>query len=141
MKQCYWGFRNYETWGVQNCIIKIDSKVISSQIEEECLTKDNTLEKYLALIRRIENYFWGFSVKHIDRNKNTEANEMVEVVPRKTLLPPDVFFQMIEYSTVKTIEPEPRMVHGIQGKDWWAPIMTYLRRHYEPDNNIQLLRM
>jgi hypothetical protein len=57
MKQCYWGFRNYETWGVQNCIIKIDSKVISSQIEEECLTKDNTLEKYLALIRRIENYF------------------------------------------------------------------------------------
>jgi hypothetical protein len=42
---------------------------------------------------------------------------MVEVVPRKTLLPPDVFFQMIEYSTVKTIEPEPRMVHGIQGKD------------------------
>jgi hypothetical protein len=126
---------------VQNYIIKTDSKVIVAQIEKECIARDTTLEKYLALIRRMENYFRWFSVEHIDRNKNTEADELAKAVARKTALPPNVFFQTIEDSSVKTIEPGLRMVNIIQGEDWRAPIMTYLRHHYERDNNTKLLRM
>jgi hypothetical protein len=96
----------------------MDSKVIAAQIEKECTARDTTLEKYLALIRRMENYFRWFSVEHIDRNKNTEADELAKAVARKTALPPNVFFQTIKNSSVKTIEPEPRMVNVIQGEDW-----------------------
>jgi ribonuclease HI len=39
---------------VQNYIIKTDSKVIAAQIEKELIARDSTLEKYLALIRRLE---------------------------------------------------------------------------------------
>jgi hypothetical protein len=42
---------------------------------------------------------------------------------------------------VKIIKPKPRMVNNIQGEDWRAPIMAYLRHHYEPDNNTELIRM
>jgi hypothetical protein len=75
------------------------------------------------------------------RGQNTEADELAKAAARKTTLPPDVFFQTIENPSVKTVEPEPRIVNFIQGEDWRASIMTYLRHHYEPDNNIELLRM
>jgi hypothetical protein len=35
----------------------------------------------------MENYFRGFSIKHIDRNKNAEANELVKAATRKIALP------------------------------------------------------
>jgi hypothetical protein len=31
-----------------------DSKVVTGQIEKECIAREPTLEKYLALVRRIE---------------------------------------------------------------------------------------
>jgi hypothetical protein len=65
--------------GVRSCIIEIDSNVIAAQIEKECIAIDATLEKYLALIRRMENYFKGFSVEHIKRNKNVETDELEKV--------------------------------------------------------------
>jgi hypothetical protein len=127
--------------GVQNCILRIDSKVITGQIEKECIARDYTLERYLALVWRIENYFRGFSIEHINRSKNTKVDELAKVVARKTTLLLDVFFQTLEDSTVKTIELEPRMVNVIQGEDWRVSIIAYLHHHYEPDTKIDLLRM
>jgi hypothetical protein len=70
----------------------------------------------------MESYFRGFSVEHLDRSKNTEADELAKAAARKIALhpppPPDVFFQTLEDSSVKTIEPELRTVNVIQGEDW-----------------------
>jgi hypothetical protein len=52
------------------------------------------------------------------RGQNTEADELAKAAARKTTLPPDVFFQTIENPSVKTVEPEPRIVNFIQGEDW-----------------------
>jgi hypothetical protein len=57
------------------------------------------------------------------------------------VLPPDVFFQVIKDPSIKTVEPEPRMINIIQGEDWRAPIMAYLRHHYEPDSGAELIKM
>jgi ribonuclease HI len=110
------GLHKLRAMGVQNCILKIDSKVIACQIEKECMARDATLEKYLAIDKRMENYFRGFTVEYIERTKNTEADELAKVAARKTTLPPDVFFQTIKDPLVKTVEPEPRMVNIIQGE-------------------------
>jgi hypothetical protein len=127
--------------GVQNCIMKTDSKVIADQIEKECIARDSMLERYLSLVQRMENYFRGFSIEHIERSRNIEANELVKAVARKTTLPPNIFFQILEDSSVKTVVSKPRIVNIIQGEDWRAPIMRYLHHHYEPDNKIELLIM
>jgi hypothetical protein len=89
----------------------------------------------------MENFFKGFTMEHIERAKNTEANELAKAVAKKAVLPPNVFFQLIEDPFVKTVEPEPKMVNVVQGEDWRAPIMTYLHHHYEPDSNTELTRM
>jgi ribonuclease HI len=73
--------------GVQNCILKTNSKMIPGQIEKECIARVATLERYPALIRRMENYFSGFFIEHIKRTKNTKADELVKSAARKTTLP------------------------------------------------------
>jgi hypothetical protein len=62
----------------------------------ECIEKEATLERYLALIRRMESYFKGFIVEYIERNKNTEAGDLVKAIARNTPMPADIFFQVIE---------------------------------------------
>jgi hypothetical protein len=44
--------------------------VIAGQIENECMAGDATLEKYLVIIRRMENYFKGFTVEYVERTKH-----------------------------------------------------------------------
>jgi hypothetical protein len=80
--------------------------VFSSQIEKECITREPTFKKYLAHIRRMENYFKDFIVEHIEWNKNTEADKLGKAV---------VFFQIIEDASVKTVEPEPRLINTRRG--------------------------
>jgi ribonuclease HI len=94
-------------------MLKTDSQVVASQIEKECMARDTTLEKYLAIIQRMENYFKGFTVDYIERAKNIEADELAKVATKKAVLPPDVFFQVLEETSVKTVESEPRMVNII----------------------------
>jgi ribonuclease HI len=60
--------------GILRCILHTDSKVVASQIEKECISRDPTLERYLGMARRMENYFKGFTVEYIERNKFFEAN-------------------------------------------------------------------
>jgi hypothetical protein len=91
--------------------------VIAGQIEEECMARDATLEKYLAIVRRMVNYFRGFTIEHIQRTKNTEADELAKATARKTTLPPNVFYETIEDPSIKIDESEPRTVNIKQGKD------------------------
>jgi hypothetical protein len=93
--------------------LKIDYKVIASQIEKECMARDATLERYLTIVRRMENYFKGFTVEYIKRAKNTETDKLVKEAARKVVLQPDVFFKTIKDPSIKIVEPEPRMVNII----------------------------
>jgi ribonuclease HI len=108
------GLRKLRAIVVQNYILKIDSKVIASQAEKDCMARDATLERYLAIITRMENYFKGFTFEYVERTKNTEVDEPAKTAAtRNIVLQPDVFFQTIEEPTVKIVKPEPRMVNII----------------------------
>jgi hypothetical protein len=77
------------------------------------------------------NHFEGFTVEHIERNENTEANDLAKVAARNTPMPTDVFFQVIEGASVKTVVSGPRLINIIEREDWRAPIMVYLHHYYE----------
>jgi hypothetical protein len=65
-------------------------------------------------------------------------NKLVKAAARNTPLHSDLFFQTIEDESIKTVELEPRLINVIKPEDSRAPIMTYLRHYYEPDNNTKL---
>jgi ribonuclease HI len=102
---------------VQRCILCTDSKVVVDQIEKECIAREPTLKKYLTLVRRMEIFFKGFTIEYIDRNKNSEADELTKAVARNNPLPADVFSQTISDASIKTIKSEPRVIDIIQGED------------------------
>jgi hypothetical protein len=85
-------------------------------------------------MRRMKNYFKGFTVEYIERNKNTKADELAKTAARNTLMPPDVFYEVLEDASVKTVLLRPRLINIIEREDWRAPIMAYLCHYYEPDN-------
>jgi ribonuclease HI len=111
------GLQKLRAISVQRCILHTDSKVVVGQIEKECITREPTLKRYLALVRRMEKFFKGFTVEYIDRNKNTEADELVKAAAHNTPLPPDVFLQIISDTPIKTVEPVPRVINIIQSED------------------------
>jgi hypothetical protein len=80
-------------------------------------------------------------VEYIERNKNTKANDLAKAIARNTVVPTNVFFEVIEDASVKTIVLKPRLINIIEGEDWRAPIMAYLRHYYEPNNINDQIRM
>jgi ribonuclease HI len=99
--------------GVQRCTLHTDSKVVARQIEKWCIAREPTLKRYLALIRRMNNYFKGFIVEYIERTKNVEDKELAKATARNTPLPSDVFLQVMSDASIKTIEPEPKVINAI----------------------------
>jgi ribonuclease HI len=76
------GLRKLQAMGVQYCILKTDSKGIASQIEKECMARDETLERYLATVRRMDNLFKGFRVKHIERTQKQMSWQKLQLRKR-----------------------------------------------------------
>jgi hypothetical protein len=71
-----------------------------------------------------------------------DVDEIAKAAAQETSLPPNVFFQILtQASSIKTKQEAPREVHIIQSKDWKAPIMAFLRGFYEPENEVDEVRM
>jgi ribonuclease HI len=78
------GLHKLRVIGVQRCTLHTDSKVVAGQIEKECIAREPTLERCLALVRKMKNYFKGFTVEHIERTNNAKAYELVKAIARNT---------------------------------------------------------
>jgi hypothetical protein len=121
--------------GQQTFIIRTDSKVIQEYIEKESEARNPVLMKYLEKVREMERHFKGYSVQHIPRDDNNEADKLAKAAARKQELPPDVFFEIIREPSIK--ESRPKIVNVVETPDWRAEIMAYLRGHYEPQDELQ----
>jgi hypothetical protein len=135
------GLRKLRTIGVQTCVLRTDSKVVLGHIEKECIAREPMLERYLVVVQRMENYFKGLTMEYIECNKNAEADDLVKAVARNTPMPADVFFQVLEDASVKTVLLEPRVINIIEGEYWRALIMAYPRHYYEPGSKNEQTRM
>jgi hypothetical protein len=127
--------------GIQRLVIKIDSQIVAGHIEKYYKARHPELAKYLQFLRDQEKHFEGFTVKNISRNNNSDADELAKAAGQNSSLPQDVFYQILKQASIKAVQATPREVHIIQSEDWRAPIMAYLRGHYEPENKVNNIRM
>jgi ribonuclease HI len=127
--------RKMKALGQQTFIIKTDSKVIQGHIEKESEARNPVLMKYLEKVREMERHFKGYSVQHIPRDDNNEADKLAKVAARNQVMPPDVFFEIIKEPSIK--ETKPKIVSIVETLDWRAEIMAYLKGHYEPQDELE----
>jgi hypothetical protein len=89
----------------------------------------------------MENHFKGFTMEYIERSKNPKADELAKATAHNTPLPVDVSFQVVPDALVKTVKPKPMLINLIEGEDWRAHKMAYIRHYYEPDNTTEHIRI
>jgi ribonuclease HI len=95
------GLHKLRALGVTTCIIRTDSKVVAGQIEKEYSAKDPALMQYLTAVRSLEKQFKGFTLQHVDRAKNEEANALAKAATKGEALPSDVFYHVIGTPAVR----------------------------------------
>jgi hypothetical protein len=95
--------------------------------------------KYLEKVREMQRHFKGYSIRHIPRDDNNEADKLAKAAAKNQEMPPDMFFQIIKEPSVK--ETKPKIVNVVETPDWRAEIMAYLRGHYEPQDELEEKRL
>jgi hypothetical protein len=91
-------------------------------------------------VQSLKKQFKGFTIQHIDKNKNEEADAFAKTAARGDPMPSDVSFQVIEAPVVR--EPDgQRIVRFIMTKDWRAPITLYLQGHYHSTDLAEVKRL
>jgi ribonuclease HI len=98
------GLRKLQALGVTTCIIRTDSKVVAGQIEKEYSAKEPVLMQYFTVVRGLEKQFKGFTLQHVERNKNEEADALAKAVAKGEALPSDVFYHVIGTPAVRNPE-------------------------------------
>jgi ribonuclease HI len=93
--------RKMKALGQQPFIIKTDSKVIQEHIEKESEVRNPVLMKYLEKVREMKRHFKGYSVQHIPRDDNNEADKLAKAAARNQEMPLDVFFEIIKEPSIK----------------------------------------
>jgi ribonuclease HI len=134
------GLRKLQALGVTTCIIKTDSKVVAGQVEKDYAAKDPALMQYLTAVRSLERQFKGFTLQHVDRAKNEEADALAKAAARGEVLPSGVFYHVIGTPAVRSLEglqitndtKGHRIV--IMTEDWRAPITLLLQGYYHPSD-------
>jgi ribonuclease HI len=126
--------RKMKALGQQTFIIRTDSKVIQEHIEKESETRNPVLMKYFEKVREMERRFKGYSVQHIPRDDNNEADKLAKAAARNQEMPPDVFFEIIKEPYIK--ESKTKIVNVVETPDWKSKIMAYLRVHNEPQDEL-----
>jgi ribonuclease HI len=107
--------RKMKALGQQIFIIRTDSKVIQEHIEKESEARNPVLMKYLEKVREMERHFKGYSVQHIPRDDNNEADKLAKAAARNQELPPDVFFEIIKEPSMK--ESRSKIVNVVETPD------------------------
>ena len=135
------GLRKLRALDVRRCTIKSNSHVVIGHIEKTVVAKEPELVKYLMAVRRMEKHFAGFSLRHILRAKNTEADELAKAVAQNFTLPPDVFIQSLTIKAIKEEEDHLVALHTIYSEDWISPIFAFLSGSYKTLNKHEAKRM
>jgi ribonuclease HI len=98
--------RKMKALGQQNFITRTDSKVIQDHVEKDSEAKNPVLMKYLEKVREMERHFKGYTVQHIPRDDNNEADRLAKAAARNQEMPPDVFFEIIKEPSIKEEKAE-----------------------------------
>jgi ribonuclease HI len=136
------GLRKLKALGVTTCIVKTDSKVVVGQVEKEYSAKYPALMQYLTAVRGLERQFKGFTLQHVDRARNEEADALAKAAARGKTLPSDVFYHVIGTPAIRNPEGLQvtndtkchRIVNLIMTEDWRALITLFLQGYYDPSD-------
>jgi hypothetical protein len=98
--------------------------------------------QYLTAVCSLERQFKGFTLQHVDRARNEEADALAKAAAKGEALSSDVFYHVIGTPAVRNPEglqitndaKGHRIINLIMTEDWRAPITLFLQGYYHPSD-------
>uniref|UniRef100_A0A2N9F6E6 RNase H type-1 domain-containing protein n=1 Tax=Fagus sylvatica TaxID=28930 RepID=A0A2N9F6E6_FAGSY len=121
------GLNSAKTLGAKNLIIHCDSLLIASQINGECMARDERMAAYLLKVQQAITHFNTVRVEQIERNLNSHADALATLA---SVLSVD-FKRFIPIKTFATprIDLTACHIHTITvGQCWMDPYVLYLKK-------------
>jgi ribonuclease HI len=123
--------------GIKKLMVYGDSLVVISQINKDWDCSTDSIGKYCAAVRKVEDKFEGVEFHHVERDRNAIADALSKLGSSQAQAPPEIFVQEIsqpsilsgqaeECNTLSQPESEPN--------DWREPIIRYIENEEESDD-------
>jgi ribonuclease HI len=122
---------------IKKLMIYEDSLVVISQINKYWDCSADSMGKYCATVRKLEDKFEGLEFHHVERDRNAAADALSKLGSSRAQVPPEIFVQEVshpsilldqakECNTLNQPESDPN--------DWREPIIMYIKNEEEPDD-------
>ena len=86
----------------------------------------------------MEKHYLDFTLRHIPRSENMEADDLTKAASQNAPMPLDVFFQVLTIKAVKQEEDGPAELCAIASEDWRSPIFAYLNETNKPTSKHEI---
>jgi hypothetical protein len=135
------GLRKLKAMGIRRTVLKSDSQAIKGHVDKSSRERDLKLEKYLDIVRRMEDSFEGFSVKNTPRGENDHVDFLAKSVAQGLALPSEVFFETLKAPTVELKERAVLTISPIHSEDWRTEIVSFVQGNYPSGDEVYIKRM
>ena len=81
-----------------------DSLLVVQQVNKEWHTNKETMDAYMAVIRKLENKFPGLEIHHIIRDNNVKADVLSKLGSDQADVSPGIFVHKLHHSSVATTD-------------------------------------
>jgi hypothetical protein len=114
-----------------------DSLVVISQINKDWDCSTDSMGKYCAAVRKIEDKFEGLEFHHVERDRNTVADVLSKLGSSRAQVPPEIFVQEVSHPSILSDQAEEcnTLSQPESGpNDWREPIIRYTKNEGESDD-------
>ena len=95
------GLRLAVSLGIKRLLVYGDSLLVVQQVNKEWDVNKDTMDAYVAEIRKLENKFSGLEIHHVDRNNNVGADVLSKLGFIRAAIPPGFFVHELHHPSVK----------------------------------------
>ena len=78
-----------------------DSALVIDQLNKDWYCTNEKMDDYYAMIRKLEDKFYGIEYHHVSRANNQAADELSKIGSTRANVPTEVFVQDLEAPSIK----------------------------------------
>jgi ribonuclease HI len=122
---------------IKKLMVYGDSLLVISQINKDWDCSANSMGKYYATVRKLEDKFEGLEFHHVERDRNAAADALSKLGSSRAQVPPGIFVQEVSHPSILSDQAEECNTLNqpeSDPNDWREPIIMYIKNEEEPED-------
>jgi hypothetical protein len=123
--------------GIKKLMVYGDSLVVISQINKDWDCSTDSMGKYCAAVRKLEDKFEGLEFHHVERDHNAATDALSKLGSSRAQAPPGIFVQEIQQPSIAMDQVEECNALSqpeADPNDWRETIIRYIKNEEELDD-------